>query len=105
PFVLRALHTPNALFRRFEQVSLIGGEWSLYADQIANGATPIQIVCENVWRSLESIVRSGIGGSGGYAFAKQPLLEPLSFALFVLGALRAIALASGSIRGVFVVRT
>jgi hypothetical protein len=97
PFVLRALHTPNALFRRFDQVSLIGGQWSLYADQIANGATPIQIICENVLRSLESIVRSGIGGSGGYDFAKQALLEPLSFALFVLGALRAIALASTSI--------
>jgi len=105
PFVLRALHTPNALFRRFEQVSLIGGEWSLYADQIANGATPIQIVCENVWRSLESIVRSGIGGSGGYDFAKQALLEPLSFALFVLGALRAIALASASIEWVLLLVT
>ena len=106
PFILRALHTPNALFRRFEQVSLIGGQWSFsYTEQVANGATLVQIVCENVWRSLESIVLSGIGGSGGYGFAKQALLEPLSFALFVLGALRAIALASTSIEWVLLLVT
>jgi hypothetical protein len=106
PFILRALQTPNALFRRFEQVSLIGGQWSFsYTKQVANGATPVQIVCENVWRSLESIVLSGIGGSGGYGFAKQALLEPLSFALFVLGALRAIALASTSIEWVLLLVT
>jgi hypothetical protein len=97
PFVLRALQTPNSLFRRFEQVSLIGGQWSAYPRQVAHGETPVQIVRDNVRRAVQSIARPGIGGSGGYDFGKQSLLEPLSLALFALGSLRAIALASTSI--------
>jgi Dolichyl-phosphate-mannose-protein mannosyltransferase len=97
PFVLRTLQTPNALFRRFEQVSLIGGEWSAYPRQIANGETLVRIVRDNVRLSLQSIARPGIGGSGGYDFGKQPLLETLSLVLFALGTLRAIALAWTSI--------
>jgi hypothetical protein len=97
PFVLRAQQKPNALFRRFEQVSLIGGQWSAYPRQVAHGETPVQIVRDNVRRSLQSIARPGVGGSGGYNFGKQALLEPLSLALFALGALRAIALAWTSI--------
>ncbi len=94
PFAAEAVQKPNALFRRFAQVSLVGGMWSTnYFKEVARGRTPPQIVGDNVLRSLQSVYRPGIGGSGGYNFGKQPLLEPLALLLFALGACRAIFLA------------
>jgi hypothetical protein len=93
PFAAEAMQKPNALFRRFEQVSLIDGEWSPYLKQIAGGSTPAQVVRDNVLRSVQSVYRPGIGGSGGYDFGKQALLEPLALVLFALGAWRAVVLA------------
>ncbi len=92
PFAGEALQKPNALLRRFEQVSLIGGEWA-YPQQSGREMTAAQTVRDNELKSLQSIYRAGIGGSGGYDFGKQPLLEPLALSLFALGALRAVALA------------
>jgi hypothetical protein len=93
PFAAEAMARPNALLRRFEQVSLIDGELSTYQRQIARGSTPARIVRDNLLLSLQSIYRPGIGGSGGYDFGKQPLLESLALALFALGASRALVLA------------
>jgi hypothetical protein len=97
PFAAEAVQRPNALLRRFDQVSLIDGEWSTYLQQIARGSTPAQIVRDNVLLSLQSIYSPGIGGSGGYDFGKQPLLEPLALVLFALGAGRAVVLARTTI--------
>jgi hypothetical protein len=92
PFAGEALQKPNALLRRFEQVSLIGGEWA-YPQRNGHEMTIAQTLRDNELQSLQSIYRAGIGGSGGYDFGKQALLEPLGLSLLALGALRAIVLA------------
>ena len=92
PFVVG--HESSGYFlRRFEQVALIGGEWSPFRATAHRNLDPSRVVWRSLWMSWSALGRPGIGGHGGYDFGHRELLEPLSALLAALGALRAIGLS------------
>jgi hypothetical protein len=94
PFLVDAVRVRSGFLRRFEQVSLLDGEWSAYRPGGRDAAMPAsRVVSQSLGRSLRSLYVPGIGGHGGYDFGKQALLEPLALALTVLGGVRVIILA------------
>jgi len=94
PFLADAARHPSGYLRRFEQVALLGGEWSAYRAGGRAAAVPVvRAVSQSLQLSLRALVTPGLGGHGGYDFGKQALLEPLALGLAILGLLRAIALA------------
>ena len=76
---------PNYILRRFNQVSLLSGEWSGARDRIARGESPAEIVMENLTLSVRSLYTDGLSGHGGYNFGHRALFDSLSLALLVLG--------------------
>ena len=94
PFVARWAREPGVYLRRFEQVALLGGEWSPYrAGGSGAKVPPTDVVAQNLRLSLRSLHAAGVGGHGGYEFGKQALLGPLALALALAGVARAVALA------------
>lgn len=89
PFITYMYRAKNFYFRqRFDQVNLIGGEWSGAKDQIKKGQETIfSSLKKNTLLSLKSFYQDGIGGHGGYDFGHLAFFEKLSLILFIAGSL------------------
>jgi hypothetical protein len=92
PFVVDGLAHGNYFLRRFDQVALLGGEWSPYKDALGSTARAWEVVVLNAQLCLRALWQPGLGGHGGYDFGHQALLAPIVLTLVVLGALRALVL-------------
>jgi hypothetical protein len=92
PFVVDGLRHGNYFLRRFDQVALLGGEWSPYKDALRSAPRAREVVVENARLCFRALWQAGLGGHGGYDFGHQALLAPIVLALVVLGALRALVL-------------
>jgi hypothetical protein len=92
PFLADAPRASDYLLRRFDQIALLGGEWSPFRPEARRGTSALAIVGQNLWLSWHALHQPGIGGQGGYDFARRELLEPVARVLSVLGLLRALLL-------------
>jgi Dolichyl-phosphate-mannose-protein mannosyltransferase len=93
PFLADGLVVPGYFLRRFDQVSLLDGEWSPFRREARGDASALGILWQNLRLSVHALYQPGIGGQGGYDFARRELLEPVALILVTLGFLRAVLLA------------
>lgn len=86
PFVLNMTKQNNYyLIGRAKQVNLINGEWSNTKSRLNNREKLSLIIKENLFLSLKSLYKDGVGGAGGYSFGHLAFFEKTSFSLFLFG--------------------
>lgn len=90
PFITYAATQENYFGGRINQVSLLTGSWS--AGKLTAFSLPQagELLYESTRVSAMSLVKSGIGGHGGYLFAQQAFFHPTGLILFLIGFLYAI---------------
>jgi len=91
PFVADGFRYGRYFLRRFDQVALLGGEWSPYRHVPGHGQA-LRAALDQLVLCAKSLCLPGLGGAGGYDFGHQALLAPIVLCLVVLGTVRAIGL-------------
>lgn len=94
PFATYAATTRDYFLERIHQVSLINGDWSPH--QGLTVSQSIFVIWDNFILSVRSLVESGIGGHGGYTFAREPFFTREAWILFSIGSICAVLWGFGS---------
>lgn len=82
PFVTYALFVNNFFLQRIGQINAVSGSWN----KSAYPQNPLTMLATQTETAMKSLVRPGIGGTGGYNFGQLSFLDPIS-AILVIGGL------------------
>ncbi len=83
PFLIQMRKTKNYyLFKRYQQVKLVDGEWSGEKRSFFKAFSTIQ---ENLSQASQSFIKNDIGGGGGYDFANLAIFDKFTFILLLSG--------------------
>lgn len=86
PFIFYMIITKNFyITQRYDQVSLISGQWSSGSKQIKSFSDGVSLISKNFNLSFKSLYSDGIGGHGGYDFGHLALFARFNLWLFLLG--------------------
>lgn len=92
PYAMYAVRYENYFTQRIDQVSLLTGTWSAQKKSLDAGVSAVNIVKSNTQLSLGSMYKDGLGGHGGYTYAKLALFEKFTLFMFLAGVPIAIVL-------------
>lgn len=94
PFIIYMLREKtNYLTQRYDQISLLSGEWSGNQKKEKNLATIYELVKTNLLLDIQSLYTVGIGGHGGYDFGKLAFFEKYSWYIFFASMIIALFLS------------
>jgi sugar lactone lactonase YvrE len=75
PFFLYAVTVRNFLFERVGQVNVLTGTWVRDTQESGPPPDPVDVVRRQAWDTLRSFVTPDLGGTIGYTFGHQALLD------------------------------
>lgn len=85
PFLTYAGFVDNFLTQRINQVNLFSGSWSEVPKLRQDGVPIASIIKKQLIESFTSLILPNIGGTGGFNFGKQSLLDPSTTILLLIG--------------------